>query len=325
MPYRTFKSLDAYKDVVETMKTGWHPGCHICKETEEQGLVESLRQTSNREFSQVEGIESIELSMSIDCNLKCRMCGPKYSTKWVDLIERNPPIVQTQDFDPYTATKFVPFTLEKILGDKDLSRLQMVKYLGGEPFVTKQLFELFDLLEERKLVHNIDFQTNTNCTVFPKKFTKQLSHFRRIVITLSIDGYGDLNEYIRDGQPWDVVVDTLEQWKSFRKQHHNCILLLVPSVQAYNIHDLSNIKSFADRHEIKFKFQHVRSPKHFSLNALPTEYLQSVRDNLNGVFIDKAIYDGKAFGDFVKFTKMLDLSNHKDIRDCVPELGKYVY
>lgn len=325
MSHRTFKSLDQYKEVVETMKTGWHPGCRICKETEEDGRAESLRQVSNREFSQIEGIESIELSLSIDCNLKCRMCGPKYSTKWVDLIERNPPVIQTQGFDPYTPKRFVPFTVEQILGDKDLSRLQMVKYLGGEPFVTKQLFDLFDLLEERKLVHNIDFQTNTNCTVFPKKFTKQLSHFRRIVITLSIDGYGDLNEYIRDGQPWDVVVDTLKQWTEFRNNHHNCILLLVPSVQAYNIHDLSNIKKFADEHKIKFKFQEVRAPKHFSVNALPPSYLDSVKDEVNKYFIEKAIFDEVSYKNFIKFTKMLDLSNYKDIRDYVPGLGNIVY
>jgi MoaA/NifB/PqqE/SkfB family radical SAM enzyme len=324
MSHNTFKSLDQYKEIVQTMETGWHPGCHICKETEEDGRAESLRQVSNREFSQIEGIESIELSLSIDCNLKCRMCGPKYSTKWVDIIDQNPPLIETQDFDPYNINhKFRPYSVKDILGDKDLSRLQMVKFLGGEPFVSQQIYDLFDLLNEQKIIHNIDFQTNTNCTVFPEKLLKHLSKFRRIVITLSIDGYGDLNDYIRDGRPWNTVASTLEKWKQYREQHHNCILLLVPSVQAYNIHDLSNIKKIANDNGIKFKFQYVRAPKHFSLNALPPQYLDSIRDEINTTDIDKAVYDNEQFQLFKKFTRMLDLAYGKDIKDYIPKLAEY--
>jgi sulfatase maturation enzyme AslB (radical SAM superfamily) len=324
MSYETFKSLDQYKEVVETMKTGWHPGCRICKETEEDGRAESLRQVSNREFTQLEGIESIELSLSIDCNLKCRMCGPKYSTKWVDIINQNPPLIKTQEFDPYDFDHvFKPYSVEDILGDKDLSRLRSVKFLGGEPFVSQQIYDLFDLLDEKGIIGNVDFQTNTNCTLFPEKLTKYMSKFKRIVVTLSIDGYGELNDYIRDGRPWSAVTKSVEEWKRYRQEHHNCILLIVPSVQAYNIHDLSNVKQFADENKIKFKFQYVRAPKHFSLNALPPEYLNAVRNEINTTDINKAVYDDTQFQLFKKFTRMLDLAYGKDIRDYIPRLAEY--
>jgi len=253
------------------------------------------------------------------------MCGPKYSTKWVEVINQNPPLIQTQQFDPYnTNDVFEPYSVNDILGDKDLSRLQMVKFLGGEPFVSKQIYELFNLLNNQKIIHNIDFQTNTNCTIFPEKLVKHLSLFRRIVITLSIDGYGELNDYIRDGRPWKSVVETVEKWKQFRRTNYNCILLIVPSVQAYNVHDLTNIKKFADENEIKFKFQYVRAPKHFSLNALPHDYLNLVRDDINSIDIDKAVFDPQQFQYFKKYTKMLDLVNGKDIRDYIPKLAEYL-
>lgn len=324
--FEQFKSSEKYKEIINTMKTGWHPGCVICKVTEEDGKVESLRQTSNREFSLIGGIESIELSLSIDCNLRCRMCGPKYSTKWVDMIQNNPPIIQTQQFDPYDENKpFKQFSVYDILHDKDLTRLQTVKFLGGEPFVSQQITDLFNYLNDLKIIHNIDFQTNTNCTMFPEKLVKQLSKFRRIVVTLSIDGYGDLNDYIRDGRPWKSIIESLDKWKQFRNEHHNCILLISPSVQAYNIHDIKNLKQFADDNNIKFKLQYVRSPKHFSIDALPPKYLNSIKTQINSNIIKTSIYDTKQFELFKKFTKMLDLANHKDLRDYVPSLAKYVY
>lgn len=324
--FENFRLSRGFRDVVETMKTGWHPGCRLCKEDEEHGLQESLRQVSNRTYSQTEGIESIELAMTIDCNLRCRMCGPKYSSKWVDLIDKNPPLIQTQKFAGYNPNEVIrSFSIKEILGDKDLSNLKMVKYLGGEPFISNQIYDLFDVLDERNIIHKIEFQTNTNCTLFPSKYTKHLSKFKNIVITLSIDGYEDLNEYIRDGKSWDVVLNVLNEWKRYRNEHHKCLLLLVPSVQAYNIHDISNLKRFAEINNIKFKFQHVRDPKHFYLNAVPTEYLNSVVDETTRPFIQRAKFDINLYADFVKFTKMLDLANHKDLRDYVPQLAKYVY
>lgn len=324
--FKDFKSSQSYTEVVETMKTGWHPGCRLCKEDEESGLQESLRQVSNRAFSQNEGIESIELAMTIECNLKCRMCGPKYSSKWVELIDNNPPIIQAQRYSGYDPNdRNISFSIEQILGDKDLSNLKMVKYLGGEPFVSKQLYDLFELLENRNIIGQVEFQTNTNCTLFPTKYVNYLNKFKNLVITLSIDGFEDLNEYIRDGKPWDVVLKAFKEWKEYKKQHHKCLLLLVPSVQAYNIHDLTNLKKFASLNDIKFKFQHVRDPKHLYLNAVPNEYLLSVRDETNYVFIDRSSFDVALYADFVKYTKMLDLANHKDLRDYVPLLGRYVY
>lgn len=324
--YEDFKSSAAFKEVAETMKTGWHPGCKHCKEDEEHGLQESLRQSANRSFTHNDGIESIELSMTTECNLRCRMCGPKYSTKWVELIDKNPHLIEAQRYSGYDPKdRLVSFSIEHILGDKDLSNLKMIKFLGGEPFVSTQIYDLFELLDKRGIIGQVEFQTNTNCTLFPSKQVDYLDKFKNLIVTLSIDGYGDLNDYIREGKPWNVILSTLEKWKEYRKEHHNCRLLMTPSVQAYNIHDLTNLKNFATEHGLKFKFQHVRYPQHYYLNAVPTEYLQSVKDETNQVFIDRATFDVSLYASFIKFTKMLDKANNKDLRDYVPELAKYVY
>lgn len=321
MSFSEFIKLDEYQDVVEKMSNGWHKGCITCKNVEQEGRVESLRQYANRTFSIENGIESIEISLSNDCNLRCRMCGPMYSTKWVDLIKQHPETSELQEFDP-VLKNVVNHTLNQVIGNEDLSNLKVVKYLGGEPFISTEIVNLFKLLDDRNIIQNIEFHTNTNCTYFPSKFVNYLQKFKRIIITLSIDGYGPLNEYIRDGKSWDVVDKNVLLWNQFKKDT-NAILLITPSVQAYNIHDLANIKHYADSHQIKYKFQHVRQPPYFTIDALPKEYLLSVKNNYNWVEVEKAKFNPILFEQLKKHTITFDNAVNKSIKDYIPRLYEY--
>lgn len=82
------KDLQQYK-----LRGERHPGCRKCWEEEDAGRNRSLRQI----HCQVEGfnypmtydldvndpkIRWLELSFSNRCNVRCRMCGPFYSTNW---------------------------------------------------------------------------------------------------------------------------------------------------------------------------------------------------------------------------------------------------
>lgn len=321
--YESFVSLPEYKKIKDTMKTGWHPGCVVCKNVEERGQ-ESLRQISNKEFSLEEGIESIEFSLSNECNLRCRMCGPKYSTKWEELITSNYELLALQEHDPYN--HFEPrkkYSVNQLLDGKDLSKLKMIKYLGGEPFLSREFVDLINYLDNINLLPNIKFHTNTNCTYFPSKLIKYISKFKRAYITLSIDGYGKLNEYIRDGRSWDSVEKTVREWK--HSNLDNVELMITPSVQAYNVHDLTNIKRFADELNIKFKLQQVLQPEYFSLDALPREYLESIKDSVNEALINKSQFNNRLWDEFKRHTSSFDVAVNKNIKDYIPDLYRYFY
>ena len=321
--FEEFKNSEVYREVVDTMKTKWHPGCAPCKKVEDSNRKPSLREYANEKYSSSPGLESIEFSLSNDCNLKCRMCGPKYSNKWVDLIHENPHLIRTQDHDKYTLFEHNPeVDVEDLLSGVDLSRLKIIKYLGGEPFISTKISRLFEILDERGVIDKIEFHTNTNCTFFPEKLLPYLNKFKNMVITLSIDGYGRLNDYIRDGKDWKIVEETAMKWARL-SWTTNMYLLVTPSVQAYNIHDIHNIHAFAKSNNIKFKTQNVSRPRHFSLDALPTEYLRSVENLSNTEDIQEAVFNHRLWEDFKKFTLDLDTALGKSIRDYIPRLYEY--
>ena len=320
-----FRSSQSFKSVVDTMESGeWHQGCGNCKWVEERQRKESLREYANKTYTEQFGLESIEFSLSNDCNLKCRMCGPRYSNKWVRLIEENPHLIKTQAHEKYNPfdDNEVELKASEILEGVDVSKLKIIKYLGGEPFISSELIEVFKILEDRGVIGQIEFQTNTNCTLFPEKYEEWLLKFKGLVITLSIDGYGDLNDYIRDGQPWSVVEAAAVKWSRF-SWRSNTNLIVTPTVQAYNIHDLHNVKKFAIGNKIRYKTQNLLRPFHYSIDALPREYLEEVRTVENNEDVDYATFNPSYWENLKKFTLDLDLAMNKSIADYIPNLYKY--
>ena len=66
------------------MEDGWDEGCLKCKKEEDMDNKSSMRQRLNKDFSG-SNIEFVEISVSNQCNITCRMCGPKFSSKWAEI------------------------------------------------------------------------------------------------------------------------------------------------------------------------------------------------------------------------------------------------
>ena len=323
--FEEYKNSHEYQEVVETMKTTWHPACMSCKHIEELGTRQSLRTYANKTYSSDPGLESIEISLSNDCNLRCRMCGPKFSNKWVDLLNENPHLIKTQRHDKFNIInqEEIDMKAKDLLGGVDLSRVKVIKYLGGEPFISTQLIHLFELLEEKNVIGNIEFNVNTNCTLFPEKLVPYLLKFKSLVICLSIDGYQGLNEYIRDGKTkWKTIEEVVSKWSKF-SWNTNTNIIVTPTVQAYNVHDIHNVKQFATNYQLKCKSQSLVRPRYFSLAALPTEYLDSVKNLENTEDIAAVTFDPKLWNEFREYTRDMDIAMEKSIKDYIPELYKY--
>ena len=113
------------------------PGCTKCYDQEGTDNASSLRTYINNRFpniqqehctAQFDKLRYIEMSIDNICNLQCKMCDSKFSTK---LINRD---------------RFLGEEVHKKLepnfrkyDNTDLSNLELVKVLGGEPFMTRIL------------------------------------------------------------------------------------------------------------------------------------------------------------------------------------------
>ncbi len=210
-------------------------GCRRC-EIEESLDIPSMRQrafnTAHLDTNSEVYLTSLEIAVGRVCNLKCRTCDSRYSTKW-DADERalgRNRSIPTHDWVENTQIDFATF-----------ERVRAIKLSGGEPLLSASLPRLLGRLIELDLAKNIELQFFTNATLKPnRELIGLLESFGKIHLYLSIDGVGAVNEYLRHPSRWPVVEDVVDGWLKWQAQHS--------SVRCSLAHTLStmNVLSFAD-------------------------------------------------------------------------------
>lgn len=199
------------------------PECERCYVAEENG-VDSHRLTWKRfdEFINTEPkVRFLETAFSTHCNMACRMCGEDFSSKWK--------LINNPGMSPDTT--IANYDIEYY--DFDFSELKIVKVLGGEPLLSKD-HDLFleKLVEKAKNPEEVALMYHTNGSIFPKpKIVELWKKVRTVVVALSIDGHGKLNEYLRPGAKWETIAENIEKFKQIENIHIKCCA----SINAMNI------------------------------------------------------------------------------------------
>ena len=314
--FESYRQTDFYQNIIQDMSNGWSEGCEKCMKEEERGQT-SLRLVINSFTSGGPDVEYIEISLSNQCNLACRMCSPSYSTFWHKIIRENPQLKQ------YHHTKAQPeINVEKIFSTVDLTKLKKIKYLGGEPFITPEIKHLFQYLEDKGIIQNIVLECNTNCTLFPEKWLHYLDKFEKVIMELSIDGIGVVNDYIRYGKTWDIIEPNIVKWCNYSK-NSNTRVDMFSTIQAYNLHDMQNIKNYSNMLGINHFGSLLVTPDFLSTNVLPEDYLLEIKDNYNSQYY-KSISNNNQFDKFCEYTYNMDSVFGLHLKNVVPELYKYM-
>ena len=289
------------------------PGCHKC--VNDNHMIDFY----DRIMTGGDDLEFIELAVSNECNLACRMCFPLCSTKIYQEVEQ-----QGGNIGKFVSNQQVKksqVTALDIINNVNLKSIKRIKIVGGEPFVSPQTFKLFDILEP--YANNIHLQITTNCTFFPKKYLKILSKFKRLVVLLSIDGVEKTAEYIRYGCEWNTVLEVLKQWSNtdFQKR-------ITTSVQAYNMHQLPEIYQLAAEHHIPFSYHMVYNPSYLSVWSMPTDYMQKCvniiqnsdmqeKDKKTLIQIFRSKPNNQEFTEFKEYTALMDNIRNQNIENIL--------
>ena len=309
--FEDFYNSDYYNEVRETMKTDWHPNCSMCKTNEDKGM------NSNRMFhnyihhSEPEGtIDYIDFRFSNQCNLACRMCNPGDSSKIGEVLG----LEQKEKRIPVEVFEKLPLT-----------NIKKISYLGGEPFLTKEI----DYVIDKCLEHDIKLSVTSNITFFPKKRLieklKKLSHFH---IAMSIDAFNPVNDYIRQGSNIQKIKEVYNKWLEMPK---NVRLSINTVVQAYNVHCLHEIKELGIKDKMFVNWLPVKGlgflnqgVAEFGLNALPPEYVNEIKNQHNEIFFKDYKFDPMLFEKLKQTTKYQDQLFNKNINNYIPRLAYYL-
>jgi sulfatase maturation enzyme AslB (radical SAM superfamily) len=129
-----------------------------------------------------------DLRLSNNCNLKCIMCGPMYSSTWAkDTGQENVHLVYEPDLEI----------------SPNAYKIQLA---GGEPFMIKKFAKLLAEVSNTEC----EIVVNTNATIVTKPLLDQLKRFSKVWLVISIDGYGEINDRIRQGSKWDTIVENIK-------------------------------------------------------------------------------------------------------------------
>jgi radical SAM protein with 4Fe4S-binding SPASM domain len=268
----------------------WPSGCNQCKFAEEEGrdskrqqdmwmLHNGTMQTPPEKVS----LEYLQLKTGRLCNLRCTICTPACSTAIATELLRagkldratydrlNEEIAWSYDLEQYK--KLNP-------GDDGYFRIDIA---GGEPLMNKTHFEWLDQLSNPE---KTILQYNTNGTQRPtRKEIDIWKKFRGIVLSFSIDSYGDKFEKLRVGAKWDQVLDNLKYCqeeiitKEFDLQTSN--VSIVMTVSKFNVRDAITLYKIVNQY-VRFtnsnplNFNYLYYPDHMACHNMLREELEEV-------------------------------------------------
>jgi MoaA/NifB/PqqE/SkfB family radical SAM enzyme len=200
----------------QQMMDGVRPDCcSVCFSREEAGTT-SPRMNFNKEyyddFTKIIKEEPVskkylEVNFSNLCNARCRMCSPQSSTRWY----ADAASLQHLEYYNFTAKGSKDVDFAKF--DVNWKELDLIKILGGEPFLTPDNEKIIHYISTKGNPKNVRLEIFTNSSIFPtKKVIEQLKEFKKVEINLSIDGLNDTYNYIRWPLIFDDIIPVAQKW-----------------------------------------------------------------------------------------------------------------
>jgi len=171
----------------------------------------------------------LDIRFSKLCNLKCRMCSESISSQLEKEMTNNYSLLK-QYRDQITQPIMSENNFKKILDN--INSIDYIKVAGGEPSIMPEVESFLQAFIDNNR-HTGDNAVNllitTNCTNQNTKFEKLINQFSNVTLTVSFEGIGLVNNYIRSPSNFDI----LEQILISYLKKHKCILNA--TIQAYNL------------------------------------------------------------------------------------------
>jgi len=115
-------------------------------------------------------------------------------------------------------TKVERINIEKEWHPDDFKDLQYIKITGGEPMLHPDFPKFMEQLEQKN-VHCFIF---TNASWVPKKRIFDLmKNFKYLSVFMSVDGTGDVQEYMRHNAKWDITEKSVRTWMEWSTTVNN--------------------------------------------------------------------------------------------------------
>ena len=313
--------------------------CRKCISLEEKGLP-SPRNSCNVKLSD----RNLSLKLRLfgnTCNLQCYMCNIKNSSSRIrqteKMIEFNPEVEQMLHYSNLTEELKVkggfdlsvsdPDTFNKCIEDvkKIAKKIGSITIIGGEPFILPSHYKLLDALIDCGEAENITLRYDSNLTKLHWSgchIKNYVTKFKKIRISLSLDGYGKYNEYIRFPSKWDEIINNYQEVKEYADVN------ISTTLSALAVLHVDEIYQWITSQNLPVQWNNILTPEITMIENLHP----AVRKRLSSKYrhtelsflcqeLDKDVPDWEdKWEKFINYLEAIDHVNRTDYKSVFPEL-----
>lgn len=234
---------------------------------------------------------SFDYRVSNICNFKCRMCDEHLSSAWevekkmhglTNSTNRAIPIVDKSKKETYQIS-----VLEKELWDAaESDQLEEIYWAGGEPLMYQIHWDLMEYLVKTGKSKNVSVRYNTNLSRISYKssnFYDLLPHFKNVTVQASMDGTGDIAEYIRTGLKWEEWLENVRKGLFLNRTPEKSSLVLDVTITTPGLFSMKEIMNLAIELNLNSQVKTCYDFSPFDVMSplvLPKHLLDKVLDDL---------------------------------------------
>lgn len=321
------------------------PECEICWAKEANGILSSrevindgvtdnqgknLENTWVKSFLKSSDYKSYRLlyadvKLNNTCNFSCAMCDPRSSSRifsrwnndkesWVvKEVENREPNYFSNIIQTYQSQRGYQH-LKDIL-EQPLIHL---KILGGEPLLDKELFNILTVLpQQKKQKISLHFITNGSQNIVAA--TKSLGDFKSISFSVSLEGVGAVQDYIRSGSEWNLIEQNLLEAKQ-----QGITVSVHHTIQAMSLLGIGSLIEWCKSNSLEISFGILQYPEYLSIAVLPDRIRKIVKTQVKSQeiidLVDSVPDRSNSFLKFWDYVNWYEQNHDIKLQELFPDL-----
>ncbi len=337
-------------DASGQLRTDWRNGvsvnncsaCHVNSDAFSYKKAKNGIYSKHFDFLEQEVEDSFlpsvfNFSLSNTCNLACRMCGPRNSSKLNQLTKKN---TSLQKF-LYLHSEKNKISMDSLKGSFENARL--VSFAGGEPFLDDDILSIIRMMK-RESSNLTNINLSTNLTIINDDLLEELyTSGASVRLSFSLDGPKHINDYIRHHCDFNLMMSNLDY---INRKYPNFFYSVNTTISILNVGYVTDTIDVIDdiKKNKNIKLQRVLSSPvvdktflHPSL--LPEHIKKTYLDKLMSYKFKSNIHDAEyiiptaiamltspvndTFDNFIGYTKAFDLAVGRSASSVYPEFRDF--
>jgi radical SAM protein with 4Fe4S-binding SPASM domain len=265
--------------------------CSRCYEQEAAGFF-SMRNSANKHHGHHIGrVDSTAADGTVDqfsmiywdvrfsnlCNLRCRSCGPGFSSSWFQDQLKLAPDYGDKHKPLIFAGKYETDLWEQLI--EHIDHVEQIYFAGGEPMMMDEHYRILEELERRgrfdvRLIYNTNF---TQTTLKDRYIFDYWKKFDSVAVGASLDAMGVRGEYIRKGTDWAEIEENRRVMMGVCPAVDFYISATVSILNAWHVPDFH--RDWSERgliHPRDFNVNILTDPKHYRMDIAPTGFKKEI-------------------------------------------------